>query len=151
MPVMPDRLRTHLAKTKLVVLPEDYFVISLRPDAKPLGAEWYRAATTRFALFMREAKQITLVVPRRKWLRMQNLFSPREVSGPMKILAFDAALSRDICGYMAAIGSVLMKAQLCAVPIFPSARDHILVDKKDLPRTVKVLRKFIEDCKKKKI
>jgi hypothetical protein len=55
-------VRKLIAKTKLVVMPEDYFLIRLPVDAKPIPGEWYRPATTRFAVFIREPKEITLVV-----------------------------------------------------------------------------------------
>jgi hypothetical protein len=148
MPVLPEELRAHLADTRLEVLPEDYYLISLPPDGKVIPGEWYRPATTRFALFLREPKQISLVVARRKWLRMQNLFTSYEVTGPMKVLTFDKKISMRVCGYMSAIGNVLVEAKLCVIPVSTLNRDHILVKKGDLPRTVKVLRQFIEECKK---
>ncbi len=145
---LSPELRSLLAQTNLVVLPEDYLVISLPLDAKPIPGEWYRPATTRFAVFMREPRQVSLVVARRKWLRMQYLFEKAETSDPMRVVAFDTVLSGRVCGYMAAIGGALAEAKLCAVPMSTPERDHILVRKNDLPRTVRVLRDFIAKCKK---
>jgi hypothetical protein len=149
MPLPPAGLRKLLARTKLQVLPEDYYVAHLPVDAKPIPGEWYRQATTRFAVFIREPKEITLIVPRRKWLRMQNIFETYKVTGPMKVVTFDVRLSMVAFGYMAAIGSVLTEADISAVPISSFHRDHILVQKDDLPQTVRVLRQFLDDCKKK--
>jgi hypothetical protein len=148
MPALSANLTELLSRTKLVVLPEDYFVVYLPLDAKPIPGEWYRAATTRFAVFIREPKVVTLVVARRKWLRMQNIFEKYEVVGPMKVISFDVKLSLVATGYMAAIGSVLIESNLSAVPISSFRHDHILVPKGDLPRTVRVLRQFLESCKK---
>jgi hypothetical protein len=136
-------------RTRLQVMPEDYYVVHLPVDAKPIPGEWYRPATTRFAVFIREPSEITLVVPRRKWLRMQNIFEKFKVTGPMKVVAFDVKLSMVAFGYMAAIGTVLTEAKISAVPISSFHHDHILVKKSDLPRTVKVLRQFLDDCRKK--
>jgi hypothetical protein len=148
MPALTKELRKHLAQTRLEVLPEDYYLVSLPPDGKLIPGEWYRPATTRFALFLREPRQISLVVARRKWLRMRNLFDKYEVAGPMKVLTFDKKISMRVCGYMSAIGNVLVAAKLCVIPISTMTRDHILVNKGDLPRTVKLLREFIEECRK---
>ena len=142
-------LRELLTRTKLVILPEDYFVVYLPVNVKLIPSEWFRPATTRFAVFIREPKVITLIVPRRKWLAMQNIFEKFEVTGPMKVIGFDVKLSLVASGYMAAIGSVLAESNLSAVPISSFKRDHVLVPKKDLPRTVRVLRQFLESCKKK--
>ena len=138
-----------LARTRLQVMPEDYYVVHLPVDAKPIPGEWYRPATTRFAVFIREPAEITLVVPRRKWLRMQNMFEKFKATGPMKVVAFDVKLSMVAFGYMAAIGAVLTEAEIRAVPISSFHHDHVLVKKADLPRAVKVLRQFLADCKKK--
>ena len=149
MPFPSAGIRKLLARTKLQVMPEDYYVVHLPVDAKPIPGEWYRPATTRFAVFIREPREITLVVPRRKWLRMQNIFEKFKVSGPMKVVAFDVKLSMVAFGYMAAIGAILTEAKISAVPISSFHHDHILVKKADLPHTVRILRQFLEDCKKK--
>jgi hypothetical protein len=146
MPAPRADVRKLLAKTKLVVLPEDYFLIRLPVDVKPIPGEWYRPATTRFAVFIREPKEITLVVPRRKWLRMQNIFDEFEVSGPMKVITFDIKLSLAVYGYIAAISRVLADAKISVLPMSSFNRDHILVSKKDLPRSVRLLRQYLLDC-----
>jgi len=141
-------VRKLLAKTKLVVMPEDYFLIRLPVDAKPIPGEWYRPATTRFAVFIREPKEITLVVARRKWLRMQNIFEKYEVSGPMKVITFDIKLPLAVYGYIAAVSRALADAKISVLPMSSFNRDHILVLKKDLPRSVRLLRQLVQDFKK---
>ncbi len=146
MPALSANIKKLLARTKLVILPEDYFVVQLPVDVKPIPGEWYRQATTRFAVFIREANQITLIVNRRKWLRMQNIFEKYDVCGPMKVVVFDVKLSMVARGYMATIGTVLADAKLSVMPVSTFLRDHIIVPKADLPRTVRVVRKFLESC-----
>ena len=92
---------------------------------------------------------ITLVVPRRKWLRMKSMFEKYEVNGPLKVISFDAKLSLVASGYMCAIGSVLINSNISAIPIFSFKGDNIIVPKADLPRTVKVLREFLSGLKRK--
>ncbi len=147
MPAPSTDVRKLLGKTKLVVLPEDYFLIRLPVDTKPIPGEWYRPATTRFAVFIREPKEITLVVPRRKWLRMQNIFDRFDVSDPMKVITFDVKLSLKVYGYIAAISKVLGDAKISLLPMSSFNRDHILVSKRDLPRSVRLLRQFLTSCK----
>jgi hypothetical protein len=147
MPALSANIKRLLAHTKLVVLPEDYFVVQLPMDVKPIPGEWYRPATTRFAAFIREFRQITLIVNRRKWLRMQNIFEKYDVYGPMKIVAFDVKLSMVARGYMATIGTILAEAKLSVMPVSTLLRDHIIVPKADLPRTVRVVRQFLESCR----
>jgi hypothetical protein len=149
MPAISAELRALLTRTNLVVFPEDFVAVYLPPNIRAISGEWFRAATTRFAVVIQEPKSITMVIPRRKWLRMQNMFEKYNVNGPLKVISFDVKLSYAACGYMAAIGSVLTESKIHAIPVSSFRRDHILVSKADLPRTVRVLREFLESCRKK--
>jgi len=123
-----------LARTKLAVLPEDYYLVHLPLDTRLIPAEWFRPATTRFALFIREARGITLVVPRRKWLRMRNIFGEHRLHGPMRVITLEMPDSLDVSGYISAVIQVLAQARISIVPVSSVSRDHILVKKPDLPR-----------------
>jgi hypothetical protein len=144
-------LKELLDHTNLVVLPEDFVVVYLPIGTKAIPGEWFRPATTRFAAVIQEPKLITMVVPRQKWLRMQNMFDKCEVSGPYKVISFDVKLSLVAIGYMSAIGSVLTESKISALPISSFKHDHIIVPKAELPRAVKVLREFLGKCRKKDI
>ncbi len=141
-------LKKLLVRTRLSVLPEDYYAIRLPLDSSVLPGEWYRPATTRFAVFIREPKEINLIVARRKWLRMQSIFDSYKITGPLKVIAFNNKLSMVAPGYMSVIGSALSDAKISVLPVSTLCRDHILVDKQDLPRTVRILRQLIRHCRK---
>ena len=147
MAVLSAELKNLLARTKLSVLPEDYLVIRLPLNSKPIPGEWYRPATTRFAVFIKEAQGTSLIVSRRKWLRMQSIFVQSIVSEPMKVIAFDFKLSKVVPGHMSAIGGVLADANINVLPVSTLSSDHILVKKADLPRAVRLLRQLIQRCK----
>lgn len=142
-------LKELLSRTKLVVFPEDYVAVSLPIGIQAIPGEWFRPATTRFAMVIQEPKSITMIVPRRKWLRMQGMFEKYDVKGPLKVVSFDVKLSLATSGYMCAIGSVLTQAKIGAIPISSLKSDHIIVPKANLPRAVKVLREFLLSHKKK--
>jgi len=142
-------LKELLARTNLVVFPEDYVIVFLPIGDKSIPSEWFRPATTRFAAVIQEPKLITMVVPRQKWLRMQSIFKKSDVNGPYKVICFDVKLSLVVNGYMATIGSALTEANISALPISSFKHDHIIVPKPELPHTVKVLREFLSTFKKK--
>ena len=148
MRALSAELKKLLTRTNLVVFPEDYVIVHLPIGIQAIPGEWFRPATTRFAAVIQEPKLITMVVPRRKWLRMQNMFDRYDVSGPYKVISFDVKLSLVTSGYMAAIGSVLRESKLSALPMSSFKHDNIIVPKTELPRTVKVLRNFLASCKK---
>ncbi len=147
MPAPTADLHKLLGKTKLVVLPEDYFLVRLPVETEPIPVEWYKPAGTHFGAIIREAHEITLVVARRKWLRMQRIFDDFDVSEPMKVITFDIKLSLNVYGYIAAISKVLADAKISVVPMSSFNRDHILVSKKNLPHSVRLLRHFLQECR----
>jgi hypothetical protein len=140
-----------LTHTKLIIFPEDYVIVYLPIGIQAIPGEWFRPATTRFAVVIQEPNVITIVVPRRKWLRMQSMFDKYDVNGPFKVISFDVKLSLVASGYMSAIGSVLTESNISAIPVSSFRGDHIIVPKADLPRTVKVLRGFLNGCKQKPV
>jgi hypothetical protein len=149
MPAISAELKKLLIRTNLVVLPEDYLIVYLPVDIKAIPGEWFRPATTRFAAVIQEPNLITMVLPRQKWMRMQSMFGKCDVNGPFKVISFDVKLSLVAKGYMAAIGSILIESKVGALPISSFKHDHIIVPKAELPRAVKVLRNFLDSCKKK--
>jgi hypothetical protein len=142
-------LRGLLARTNLIVLPEDYVIVYLPIGIKAIPGEWFRPATTRFAAVIQEPKLITMVMARQKWLRMQSIFEKCDVNGPYKVISFDVKLSLVAIGYMATVGSVLTESKISALPISSFKHDHIIVPKAELPRAVKVLRGFLDGCREK--
>jgi hypothetical protein len=142
-------LKELLGHANLVIFPEDYVTVYLPIGIQAIPGEWFRPATTRFAVVIQEPKVITMIIPRRKWLRMQGMFDKYDVSGPFKVISFDIKLSLVASGYMCAIASVLTEAGISVIPISSFKSDHVIVPKGDLPRTVKVLRDFLNSCKKK--
>ena len=137
-------LKKLLSRTNLVVFPEDYVVVTLPIGIQAIPGEWFRPATTRFAAVIQEPKVITMFIPRRKWLRMQGMFDKYDVNGPLKVINFDIKLSLAATGYMCAMGSVLTKANINAIPISSCKGVNIIVPKAELPRTIKVLRNFLQ-------
>jgi hypothetical protein len=141
-------LKELFTKTNLIVFPEDYVIVYLPTGVQAIPGEWFRPATTRFAVVIQEPKVITMVVPSRKWLRMQGMFDKYDVNGPFKVISFDIKLSLVANSYMCAIGSILTEANINVIPISSFKGDHLIVPKADLPRTVKALRDFLHRCKK---
>jgi hypothetical protein len=142
-------LKELLTRTNLVVFPEDYVIVYLPIGIKTIPGEWFRPATTRFAVVIQEPKVITMVVPRRKWLGMQGMFERYDVNGPMKVISFDVKLSLVSSGYLSAIGSLLTGSNIRSIPISSFKNDHIIVPKADLPRTIRILRDFFAVGKRK--
>jgi hypothetical protein len=141
-------LKKLIAQANLVVYPEDYIAVYLPTGIKAIPGEWFRPDTTRFAAVIQEPKLVTMIVPLRKWLRMQNMFEKYDVSGPLKAITFDVKDSLSAGGFRVAVASLLAEADISSIPISSFKRYHIVVPRKDLPRTVKILRKFLDGVKK---
>jgi hypothetical protein len=149
MPAQDADLKKLLTSTKLIVFPEDYIAVYLPTGAKTIPGEWFLPSTTRFATVIQEPKLVTMIVPLRKWLRMQSMFEKYDVSGALKVISFDVKLSLVAGSFRIAIASLLSEHNISSLPISSFKRYHTIVPKKDLPRTVKVLRKFLDSARKK--
>lgn len=77
------------------------------------------------------------------------MFDKYDVSGPLRAITFDVKNSLSAGGFRVAIASILSEANISSLPISSFKRYHIVVPKTDLPRTVKVLRKFLDSHRKK--
>ncbi len=149
MPALSAEIRKLLTHTNLVVFPEDYIAVHL-PLGKTISGDWFRPATTRFAAVIQEPNLVTMIVPHRKWLRMQSMFEKYDVSDALKVISFDVKLSLAAGGFRVAIASLLSESNINSLPISSFKRYHIIVPKADLPRTVRLLRKFMDSFKKKR-
>jgi hypothetical protein len=150
MSAISAELRELLIQTDLFVYPEDFVVVYLPQNIKAISGEWFHYSKPRFAVVIQESKMITMVLPRSKWLRMQNIFEKFEVNGPWKVISLKSKKSHEACGYLATIESVLKDSNISVLPVSTLKNNHILVPKSDLPRAVRSLRDFLESCKKKK-
>ncbi len=150
MPAISTELRVLLNETDLFVFPEDFVVVYLPQNIKAISGEWFRYEATRFAVVIREPKAITMIISRRKWLRMQNIFEQYEVNGPWKVISLKVKQFPVIAGYLAAIESALKDSKIKVIPVSTLKSNHILVPKSDLPRAVRLVREFVESYKKKK-
>jgi hypothetical protein len=151
MPALSEDLKKLLTRTNLVVFPEDYIAVYLPIGVKTIPGEWFRPATTVFAAVLQESKLVTMILPLRKWLRMQSMFDKYDVSGPLKVISFDVKSSLTAGNFRVAIASILAESDIDSIPISSFRSYHIIVPKADLPRTVKALRKFLDGFKKKQI
>ena len=143
MPELTPSLRKQLSRNRLKVLPEDYFVVRLPPTENAVPAEWYRPVTTRFAVFIRDPAAITLVVSRRKWLRMQNLFRKFRIVETVKVVTLGTGRVRRLESCLVTAGKVLVEAGIDTLPVSSFHYDHILVPKQNLPRAIRLLRQFL--------
>jgi len=146
MPSRSENAKKPANRAKLTIFPEDYYVIHLPSHTKEIPSEWYRRATTRFAVFIRQPDEITLVVTRRKWLVMKNIFPKYQQSLLMKIVALDKDMVRKAGGYTA-MAAAMAGAKLSAIPISSFSFDHLLVPKASLPRAMRVLRSHLVNGK----
>jgi hypothetical protein len=150
MPALSADIKKLLTRPNLTVFPEDYIAVYLPIDIKTIPGEWFRPATTRFATVIQEPNLITLIVPHRKWFRMQSMFDKYDVSGALKVVSFDVKLSLEAGSFRVAVASLLAESNINSIPISSFKRYNIIVPKADLPRTVKILRKFLDSLKKKR-
>jgi hypothetical protein len=149
MPALSEDLKKLLTRTKLVVIPEDFIPVYLPLGVKSIPTEWFAPTTTAFAAVLQESKLVTIILPHRKWMRMQSMFDKYDVSGPLKVMNFDVKSSLEAGNFRAAISSIITDSGISSIPISSFKSYHVIVPKADLPRAVKVVRKLLDGLKKK--
>ena len=140
MPELTAKLRKELDLIQIKVLPEDYIFVRLPPDAKAIPGEWYRPATTRFAVFIRDPEEITLIVAQRKWMGMRNLFRKCRVSRKVRVVMLDLRRVKHPARCLPIIGRAFVEAGLATAPLASAHAVHVLVRRENLPKTIRVLR-----------
>ena len=64
----------------------------------------------------------------------------------MRVITLEMPDSLEVSGYISALINVLSQARISLIPVSSMNRDHILVRKPDLPRSVRLLRNFLQSC-----
>jgi hypothetical protein len=64
----------------------------------------------------------------------------------MRVITLEMPDSLEVAGHIPAFINVLSQARISILPVSSMKHDHILVKKPDLPRSVRLLRHFLQSC-----
>ncbi len=144
---MNPKLKSLFANTKLNVLPQDFFIVSIPKGNLNLVKENIKNLDNEFFSVINEKDEITLILSKQNWKKISNDFKEVKIEKDYKVITFDINLNLNIVGYLAQITKLLAKNNISILAVSTYLKDHILVRNKDLDKSIKALNKFIEECK----
>lgn len=144
--MMTSKVKKLVAKTNLIVLPEEYSIVSIPVEQK----ETVRDVMGELDVFCSvtfERDEITLIIPEEVWSGIKKRFSGFSRESGYKIITFDIPLEWTVTGYLAQFTSVLAENDISIGVISTYLKDHIIVKSEILDKSFHVLKEFIESCR----
>jgi len=134
-------LRELFAKTRVYCAKQRYVIVGLKKDAQ-LACLLPKLGT--FSSVTIEKDEISVVLRHHVWRRCQSHYQGAKVAGPYRLIGFNVTIDLDVCGYFAAISSVLTGIGVSIIPISTYLRDYILVSEANHKRALLALNHFLK-------
>lgn len=144
---MNKKLKDLFAKTKLVVLPEEFLIICISKEHLVKAKQKISEFEDSFFSFVNEKDEITFILSQKNWQQISVDFNNAKIEKDYKIITFDIPLEWNIVGYLAEITKLLSKNKISVGVVSTYSKDHILVKKENVNKTLETLQKLIEECK----
>lgn len=144
---MENKILELLKQTRVEVLPETYYLVSLRDE------EWRRLLenpelsprmTSPFMIF-KDGYEITLLLDSVDYQTCRHALRDAKVEPNFRLLTFDLVMDFNVVGFLAKVSTVLAEANISIVALSAFSRDHILIKQDDLPKALKVLGNYVEE------
>lgn len=144
---MENNILELLKKTRVEILPETYYLISLRDE------EWRRLLenpelsprmTSPFMIF-KDGREITLLLDSVDYQTCRHALREAKVEPNFRLLTFDLVMDFNVVGFLAKVSTIFAEANISIVALSAFSRDHILIKQDDLAKALKVLGNYVEE------
>lgn len=136
-----------LGRTRVVVLPETYFLVSLRhddwarilenPELSPRGDAPY--------MLMRDRLEVTLLLDETDWRTMRHAARDAKVEGGFRLITLDIELDWNVVGFLALVTKILAEASISVGAFSAFSRDHLLIKQDNLAAALRALGKHVAE------
>lgn len=144
--MMKETVRTLWAKTRIMVWPGDYVLVSLPPAALATAATLVAKAAGRFAAVVVENEGVSLTLRRDAWLAASEKIDVLAVAGPYRVVTLDLEIDLNVSGYLLPAAERLAQAGIAIVPQCAFRMDHLLIRSEDAETAVSILTRFSAAC-----
>jgi len=136
-----------LKNSRVEVVPETFFLVSLRHEA------WLRLLenpelsprmTAPFMIF-RDKYEVTLLLDEIDYGTVRHAVRDAKVQGGFRLLTFDIVMDFSVVGFLAEVTRILAETGISVVALSAFSRDHILVSQNDLPNALKALGPYVAE------
>jgi hypothetical protein len=136
-----------LSRTRVMVAPETYFLVSLRhedwarllenPELSPRGDAPY--------MLLRDRYEVTLLLDETDWRTMRHAAREAKVEGGFRLLTLDIELGWNVVGYLALVTEILAGTGVSVGALSAFSRDHLLIKQEDLGTALRVLGQHVAE------
>ncbi|MFN2453068.1 MAG: ACT domain-containing protein [Pyrinomonadaceae bacterium] len=136
-----------LARAKVSVAPDTFFLIGLRPEDWARLLENPKLSPRADAPFMllRDAHDVTLLLTETDWRTMRHAAREARIEGDFRLLTFDVELDWNVVGFLARVTEILAEANVAVGALSAFSRDHLLIKQDDLGTALRALGEHVAE------
>lgn len=139
-------MRSIIAKTVLKEYDHDFSIVMLSVNDIEKASEMMIFLDPYFSITFTH-EEISIVLKSDDWCSIKPKFDNYREQGPYRLITFDIELDLSLVGYLSIISSTLSDAGISIFVISTYLKDHILVKKDQIGKTLKVLHEVINEAK----
>lgn len=139
-------MRPIFARTTLREHNYDYSIVMLKTNDIDKAKEMMIFVDPYFSITFTH-EEISVVLKSDDWCCIKHKFDDYREQGPYRLITFDIELELSLVGYLSVISSILSDVGISIFVISTYLKDHILVKKEQIGKTLKVLQELIDEIK----
>lgn len=143
---MTEEIRHLWARTRIVVWPQAYVLVSLAVDALPQAVSLIGSSAGTFAALVLEADEVSLTIDETLWHKaVAGGLHANAVAGPYRAITLRLNIDLGVSGYLLPAAERLAEAGISIVPQCGYLKDHLLIRADAADRAVEILQGLIDE------
>ena len=143
---MNATIRSLWARTKILLWPESYILVSLPHESLVEALSTVSSAEGYFSAVVVERDEVSLTVEDELWKTRAGTIPHHSVDGPYRVITLQLNMDLGVSGYFAPAAERLAGACISIVPQCAFLKDHVLVRATDAERAMKIMENLVREC-----
>ncbi len=140
MSILDPNVRRLWSRTRVLVWPDEYVLVSLPNDTEVERlAALVAASRGAFFSLLVERDEVSVTISADEWARVADAYTPLAVAGPYRALTLDLSIDLGVSGYLLPAAELLARGGIPIIPQCGYLKDHLLIRSADVERTVELL------------
>lgn len=145
---IPKDLLRLFARTKAVVLPEDFLIIRLPLKETVVIKDKIRLIGNSFFALVVEGDEVTLIIPDVEWSKISDSFIELKIERTYKVIALELKLEWTVVGYVSFIARLLAEVGIPIGVVSCYSENYLMIKKHDIFMAIQLLTNFFNECKR---
>jgi hypothetical protein len=139
-------IRSLWARTKILLWPESYILVSLPDDSLVEALTVVSSARGHFSTIVVERDEVSLTVEEGLWKSRAGGIPHFSTDGPYRVITLQLNVDLGVSGYFAPAAERLADAGISVVPQCAYLKDHVLIRAADAGRAVEIMENLAREC-----